>query len=122
MPRVIHFDLRGEDAERAKGFYADVFGWKFDKWDGPSDYWLVTTGSDQEPGINGGFMKRERAEENTVLTIGVPSADEYADKIEKSGGTIIVPKAVIPGVGYIVTCRDTEGNVFGIIEDDPQAR
>jgi len=122
MPRVIHFDIRGEDSERAKGFYTDVFGWKFDKWEGPMDYWRITTGPDDEPGINGGFMKRERPEENTVFTIGVPSADEYAVKIEKAGGKILVPKNAIPGVGYIVTCLDSEGNVFGVMEDDPDAQ
>ena len=122
MPRVIHFDLRGEDTERAKEFYTNTFGWRFDKWDGPMDYWLITTGAEEEPGINGGFMKRERPEENTVLTIGVPSVDEYAEKVIEAGGKIINPKSPIPGVGYIVTCMDTEGNPFGIIEDDPEAK
>jgi predicted enzyme related to lactoylglutathione lyase len=27
----------------------------------------------------------------------------------------------IPGVGWLAYCKDTEGNVFGIMQDDPQA-
>ncbi len=122
MPRVIHFDLRGEDTERAKEFYSNTFGWRFDKWDGPMEYWLITTGPDSEPGINGGFMKREKPDENTVLTIEVSSVDEFAEKVVQAGGTIINPKSAIPGVGYMVTCMDTEGNPFGIIEDDSEAK
>ncbi|HPT75026.1 MAG TPA: VOC family protein, partial [Methanomassiliicoccaceae archaeon] len=53
MPRVIHFEIPAEDPERAVEFYKKVFGWKIDKWEGPIDYWLVMTGENDEPGING---------------------------------------------------------------------
>jgi len=52
MPRISHFDIPADDPVRAQKFYADVFDWKFNKWDGPMDYWMVKTG-DSEPGING---------------------------------------------------------------------
>lgn len=54
MSRVIHFDLSADDPERAARFYKSVFGWKVEKWQGPSDYWLMTTGDETEPGITGG--------------------------------------------------------------------
>jgi len=38
MPRVSHFDIPADDPQRAQKFYADVFDWKFEKWDGPMDY------------------------------------------------------------------------------------
>jgi hypothetical protein len=44
----------------------------------------------------------------------VPSVDEYADKVEKLGGKIIVPKKAVPGMGYFIICMDTENNAFGI--------
>jgi predicted enzyme related to lactoylglutathione lyase len=49
-------------------------------------------------------------------TIDVPSADEYADKITAAGGEIVRPKTLIPGIGHLVTFKDTEGNVFGILQ------
>ena len=58
MPRVVHFEIHADDPERAVNFYQDVFGWQIVKWEGPQDYWLITTGPDDEPGINGGLMKR----------------------------------------------------------------
>ena len=39
-------------------FYKEVFGWEFNKWNGPQDYWLVKTGEDNQPGINGGLTPK----------------------------------------------------------------
>ena len=53
MPRVIHFEIPADDPERAVAFYQNVFGWKWQKWEGPEPYWLATTGEDSEPGAAG---------------------------------------------------------------------
>ena len=49
MSRVVHFELCADDPERAVKFYEEVFGWKIQKWDGPQDYWLATTGAKRSP-------------------------------------------------------------------------
>jgi predicted enzyme related to lactoylglutathione lyase len=120
MPRVIHFEIPADDTDRAVRFYQKVFGWKIEKW-GSMDYWLATTGPDSEPGIDGAIMTRE-TQKTTVNTVNVPSVDEYAKKIVDAGGRILMPKTPIPGVGYFSYCVDTEGNIFGIMENDPKAR
>lgn len=86
MPKVIWFEIPTDDPGRAIKFYEDVFGWKIEKWDGPFDYWLITTGPDEEPGINGAIMTKEMGE-MVRNTIGVDSYDDFAKKIEKKGGT-----------------------------------
>ena len=58
MPRVVHFEIHAGDPDRAVNFYKTLFGWNFQKWEGPMEYWLVTTGSDDQPGINGGLYKQ----------------------------------------------------------------
>src|SRR5262245_2829618 len=58
MPRVIHFEIHAEKPERAVAFYSKLFGWEFTKWGGPMEYYLVKTGPDGQPGINGGMIKR----------------------------------------------------------------
>ncbi|MGC2572653.1 MAG: hypothetical protein WA364_14160 [Candidatus Nitrosopolaris sp.] len=40
MPRVIHFEIVGDKPERVMKFYKEVFGWEFNKWNGPQDYWF----------------------------------------------------------------------------------
>ena len=57
MPRVVHFEIHAENPDRAIAFYQTVFGWQFQKWAGPMDYWLIKTGSDEERGINGGLIR-----------------------------------------------------------------
>lgn len=122
MPRVIHFDIPADDPVRAQKFYQDVFGWKFDKWNGPMEYWMTKTGDDKQPGINGGLAKRMPGQFGTTNTIDVPSVDEFAKKIQSNGGKIIMPKMPIQGVGYFAQCQDTEGNIFGIIQMDQNAK
>jgi predicted enzyme related to lactoylglutathione lyase len=121
MPRVIHFELPADNPQRAVKFYTDVFGWKIEKWPGPQDYWLVTTGGDAEPGINGAIMKRSQGAV-TVNTIGVPSADEYIEKVTAAGGRVVAPKMAVPGVGYAAYLQDTEGNTFALMQEDKSAR
>lgn len=120
MPRVIHFDISADSPERAVKFYTEVFGWKIQKWEGPMDYWLVYTG--EGPGIDGGLSRRMKPSDAIMNTIGVPSVDEYIAKIEKSGGKVIMQKTAIPGVGWFANCQDTEGNDFGIMQEDSKAR
>jgi predicted enzyme related to lactoylglutathione lyase len=121
MLRVTHFEISVDDPERAIKFYTDAFGWKVKKWEGPMDYWLITTGPKDQPGIDGGLMKREHPGASTTNTINVPSVDEFISKITEAGGKIVAPKQSIPGVGYFASCQDTEGNTFGIMEEDTSA-
>jgi hypothetical protein len=119
MPKVIHFEIAADDPKRAKAFYEKVFGWKIKKMGGSSmDYWLINAGKKKEAGINGALMKREK-KESTINTISVPSHDEYAKRIKAAGGKQVSKKTRIPGVGLFSYCRDTEGNVFGILEELP---
>jgi hypothetical protein len=120
MPRVSHFDIPVDDPARAQKFYEEVFDWKFDKWDGPMDYWMVKTGDD-EPGINGGLSKRIPGQMGITNTINVPSVDEFTKKVIEKGGQLIVPKIAIPKIGWFAQCMDTEGNAFGIIEMNEKA-
>ena len=121
MSRVIHFEIPASDPERASAFYKKVFGWKIEKWPGPTEYWLVTTGPEGTPGINGGLMKNTDVK-TTTNTVGVESVDGAVDAVKKAGGKLIMPKTAIPTVGYFAYCEDTEGNLFGVIEADKNAK
>ncbi|MFL5802628.1 MAG: VOC family protein [Roseiflexaceae bacterium] len=121
MPRVVHFELSADDPERATKFYSTVFGWQINKWDGPQDYWLITTGEAGTPGIDGAIMRRMEGGAPVVNTIDVPSVDQFVAKIIANGGALALPKMAIPGVGYVAYCIDTEGTTFGLMQRDPTA-
>lgn len=124
--RVIHFEIGADNPERAVKFYTDAFGWKVEKWDSPDkevEYWLVTTGPKDQPGIDGGIFRRPGpAKGNVINTIDVTSVDDSAKKITELGGKLAVPKMPIPGVGWLAYCEDSEGNVFGIMQSDINAK
>src|SRR6266446_2291998 len=98
MPRVVHFEIYTDDPEAVRPFYQDVFGWKFQKFDGPIEYCLVTTGDVKDPGINGGLARpREGQSPGTLNTIAVASLDQSIKEIGQHGGSICFPKMAIPG-------------------------
>src|SRR5262245_27200673 len=123
MPRVVHFEISADDPDRASQFYAKTFGWKIQKWNGGGeDYWLLTTGDKCEPGIDGGINRRSSQKIPTVNTIDVPSLDEAIRGVTANGGKVVAPKMPVPGVGWLAYCTDTEGNQFGVMQADTNAK
>lgn len=120
MARPIHFEIPADDPERAIGFYSTALGWRAQKFDG-MEYWLVTTGAEGEPGIDGGISRRRVPDERAVNVMGVESVTAALRRIEQAGGTVTVPRMAIPGVGWVGYALDTEGNPFGVFRGDPQA-
>jgi predicted enzyme related to lactoylglutathione lyase len=119
MNRPTHFEIPVDDADRAERFYADVFGWKFQRFPGAPDYYgLASTG--EGVGIDGALMKRT-AGSATTLTMEVASIEDAVARITAGGGKVVHGKAPIPGVGWFANCTDTEGNPFGIFVNDPNA-
>ncbi len=135
MNRVVHFEIHAANPERAATFYREVFGWAIQEWVIPgvempeeNRYWMVTTGPEGEPGINGGLLVRRgaapaagQAVNAYVCTMGVASVDECVAKALAAGATVALPKMPIKGVGWLAYCHDTEGNIFGMIQDDKSA-
>ena len=126
MPRVVHFEIHAADPDRAVNFYTTLFGWSFQKWEGPMDYWLITTGPNEQPGINGGLVRRQgeidgQAVIAYVCTVDVEDLDASVQTALDNGGQIALPKMPIPGMGWLAYCKDTEGNIFGMMQSDSNA-
>ncbi|MHB0859516.1 MAG: VOC family protein [Anaerolineae bacterium] len=85
----------------------------------PGDYWLVRTGPEERRGIDGALKRREEAFGNVVNTVAVESLDAVVDRVAVAGGNVLLGKAMVPGVGALAYCQDTEGNVFCVLEPDP---
>lgn len=123
MPRVIHFELFADDPERAAQFYANLFGWRADTWQGETGpvYWLLTTGDESEPGINGDLQQRAQPSDTAAIILPVSSIDQYTAQIAAAGGSVLTPKFSIPGIGYAAYFHDPEGNRFGLFQSDETA-
>ena len=119
--RIVHFEIPGKNLEKLAGFYDNVFGWKTQKWGGPEEYLLTTTGPDGEPGINGAFFG-SKEKESIRIVIEVPSVDEYMKKIAAAGGKLLTEKQTIPGIGYTMLFEDIDGNMMDLLQNDPGAK
>ncbi|MBY0229831.1 MAG: VOC family protein [Gemmataceae bacterium] len=130
MPRVIHFEIHCDDTARAIAFYEAAFGCAFQRYEGgPMEYWLVTTGPDSEPGINGGLMKLMGPPPGTgaalnafACTVHVPDLEAALESCLGAGATLAVPRMPIPGVGWLAYVVDPEKNILGLMQHDPAAR
>ena len=129
MSRPIHFEIHADDPARAIDFYEMVMGWTFKQF-GDRDYWLIATGNSDEPGINGGLLRRNGPPPDPrapgpmtgfVCTMEVKDLDTFEHAVVNAGGSIVVVRHAIPGVGWLTYARDTEGNIFGLSQPDPNA-
>jgi predicted enzyme related to lactoylglutathione lyase len=123
MDKVVHFEIPVDDVERARGFYGAVFDWGLQPM-GEYDYTLaLTTPIDEktqmptEPGaINGGLRPRTAETPTPRIVIHVDSIGQSLKRIEAEGGTVVSPRAEMPGMGAFAYFKDTEGNLIGLWE------
>jgi predicted enzyme related to lactoylglutathione lyase len=122
MPTIVHFDIPAEDTARAKKFYIGMFGWKFQSFPEMQYDLITTTNLDGTPGVGGGMGKRMDPSQRMMNYFGVKSIEAAMKKVKSLGGKLISEKMPVPGMGYLVNCIDTEGNAFGLWEEDPTAK
>jgi len=111
------FAIHADDVQRCRRFYEAVLGWRFEPW-GPPDFYLVHTGDEQNPGIQGLMHKRQEPRgaggpNCFECTVAVDDLDAVSKAVAKNGGRILMEKAPIPTVGLLTKFEDTEGNVLG---------
>ena len=120
------FAIHADDVERAVGFYEAVFGWRFEPW-GPPGFYLIQTGPDDAPGVQGLLHKRQEPRTGTGLngfepTFAVDVVDAVLAAVEANGGTVTMGKSPIPTVGVLVRFLDTEGNDVGAMKYEQPPR
>lgn len=84
-------------------------------WGGPQAYWLVKTGPDGTPGIDGGIMGRSFPQP-VINTVEVESLDATTRRIEELGGRRVHGPNEVPGVGTVSYFADPEGNLFSCLQ------
>ena len=119
--KVVHFEVPTENMERAKKFYADVFGWEMPPPDPVMKYQsVVTTMMDEknrpkEPGaINGGLIRRQGSMKNPIITLQVDDIDASLESVKKHGGKATMKKTAAGNMGFLAYFEDPEGNVMGL--------
>jgi uncharacterized protein len=127
MARAVHFEIHASNPPALIQFYSALFGWTFNKWEG-GDYWMIHTGPDEQPGINGGLMPRrgplpesQAAVNAFVITVDVDDIDSAVERGKAAGASMALPKMPVPGIGWLAYLKDPDGNIFGMMQADTSA-
>jgi hypothetical protein len=66
-------------------------------------------------------MKKQSPQQGNCNFVSVPSVVDFAEKVKKLGGQVVVPKTAVPKMGYFIITLDPEGNPIGLWETDEKA-
>ena len=115
MARSVLLRIYAKDPQRAAAFYRKVFGWALPT-DDDRRCWVITPGDDPR--------LRVAAENDGIAipTVHVDDLDATTLVALTAGGEILVNRMPLTGVGWLVCLADTEGNLIGVMHDDPDAR
>lgn len=120
--RVVHFEIPFDDGDRARAFYAGVFGWQLMPVP-EMGYTIVMSGpsGDQgptEPGfINGGMMQRAEPFHGPNVVVDVANIEDALAAVNDAGGTTVTERQQVGEMGFVAYFRDTEGNLVGLWEN-----
>jgi len=110
--KIVHIELPASDADRAQGFYSELFGWQFvgSGMEG-IDYRMFQS----EPG--GAVYPGENAGQGPIVYFETDDIDAELGKVRNLGGQA-EDKQPIPGIGWFAGCKDPEGNAFSLFQGD----
>jgi uncharacterized protein len=124
-PNLSHFAINADDVPASRTFYETVFGWTFDAW-GPPGFYRIRTGPAGEPAVQGVLQQRRQLlEDRPTLglecTFAVEDVDATVAAVRAAGGTILMERFTISGVGHLVFFKDPAGNPVGAMQYDTAA-
>lgn len=118
---IVHFEIGVKDAEKAKAFYGPLFGWEFAAY-GPAA--MVTNIGAMCPGGTGigGHVNQLGHPPHNYVTVyaQVDDIEGTLKRVESLGGTRLVPKTEVPGMGWFAWFKDPEGNCLGLWTSMPR--
>ncbi len=104
--KINWFEIPAANTDRARSFYGGLFGWTFQPFDDTGSYQMT----------DGGAVFQSEKKGVTVY-FGTSDIAASIALIKSLGGTSEDAQE-IPNVGHYATCRDTEGNAFGLFQRD----
>jgi len=112
MPHpVIHAEIRSQDPDATREFFASLFGWQVASEGGFPGYTFIDTGSEDGPAV--AISPRQGAEDEALFFVAVDDVAATLKRAEELGGTIVQPIQEVPGVSFGVLA-DALGHKVGV--------
>jgi uncharacterized protein len=117
--RFVWYELMTTDMEGAATFYSSVVGWQTaDRSQPCAPYALFTVGGISVCGLMdiSAEARRIGARPSWIGYIGTDDVGASADRIERRGGTVLVPPTEISNVSRFSVVADPQGAPVGLLE------
>ena len=115
--QLVHFEIPADDTAKGREFWGSLFGWKFEAAPGGFEYFMTRI-SDQ---MGGAITNMEPGKRGARAYFDVDEINAGATRVKELGGEANEPSPV-PGMGWFATCKDPQGNEFGLWQNDPSAQ
>ena len=114
---IVHVEFPSADADRAQGFWSELFGWEFeDSGMAEMDYRIARTGEQMASAI----FQSEKRSGYPIYYYAVEDIEAARAKIRELGGEA-EEKSPVPAMGWFAACKDSEGNAFHLWQVDSAA-
>lgn len=111
---VVWFEISGNDPQRLRKFYADVFGWQINAKDGSG--YAETMPRKPEGAIGGGIcVPHNNLPPYVTVYVQVANVDAALARAADAGAAIVIPKTVVPGAVTFAMLKDPAGNLIGLL-------
>jgi len=112
MPHpVIHTEIRSDDPDATRSFYAALFGWSVASEGALPGYTFIDTGAEGGPYVAIG--PRQVGEDEVLFFVGVADVDATLARAVELGGTVAQPAQHVPGTSFGVFA-DAQGHKVGV--------
>ena len=105
--KVVWFELPAQETRRARQFYGQLFGWRFQAFEGMPEYQLTYEG--------GGAIQPGQGSDGPLVYFGTDDSNASVARVRELGGEASDAEK-IPGIGRYSRCTDSNGNPFGLYE------
>jgi uncharacterized protein len=112
----VHFEIPSDDTEKGRAFWGGLFGWRFEGYPGPFEYY-TTRISDQ---AGAAITSMEPGKRGIRSYFDVDDINAGVARVRELGGEA-GDGAPVPGMGWFSVCKDTQGNDFGLWQNDTSA-
>jgi uncharacterized protein len=117
MPgQMVHVEIPADDTEKAREFWGSLFGWQFESYPGPSEYWMTRITDDSGAAVS----NMEPGKRGMRVYFDVDDVNAGVAQVRELGGEANDPMPV-PSMGWFAACTDNVGNEFGLWQTDPSA-
>jgi uncharacterized protein len=115
--QMVHLEIPAGDTAKAREFWGSLFGWEWQTMEGPTEYHMTRFSETTGGAIYAPDPPDKRGARVYFDVDDINAANARVNELGGEAGEGMP----VPGMGWFSICTDTEGNEFGLWQNDPEA-